>query len=137
MLTNAVITFFNRYPDKEQKKMVYLPHRIDRAWYHISRKTTPSQGGLISSDEHMLRIPFDQCADWKPADQFATGQKGTCWTVQNGDLFIQGEWCGGEVMGIDDPKAVGPFILASLEWEGLPKEKRRFLSYGDSSLLIP
>ena len=104
MLTNAVITFFNRYPDKEQKKMVYLPHRIDRAWYHISRKTTPSQGGLISSDEHMLRIPFDQCADWKPADQFATGQKGTCWTVQNGDLFIQGEWCGGEVMGIDDLK---------------------------------
>lgn len=26
----------------------------------------------------------------------------------------------------NDPKAVGPFILASLEWEGLPKEKRRF-----------
>lgn len=27
----------------------------------------------------------------------------------------------------NDPKAVGPFILASLEWEGLPKEKRRFV----------
>lgn len=26
----------------------------------------------------------------------------------------------------NDPKAVGPFILTSLEWEGLPKEKRRF-----------
>lgn len=26
----------------------------------------------------------------------------------------------------NDPKAVGPFILASLEWEGLPKEQRRF-----------
>lgn len=26
----------------------------------------------------------------------------------------------------NDPKAVGPFILASLEWKGLPKEKRRF-----------
>lgn len=76
MLTNAVITLFNRYPDKEQKKIVYLPHRIDWAWYHVSRKTTPSQGGLISSDEHMIRIPFDQCADWKTVDQFATGQKG-------------------------------------------------------------
>lgn len=27
----------------------------------------------------------------------------------------------------NDPKAVGPFILASLEWEGLPKEQRRFV----------
>lgn len=26
----------------------------------------------------------------------------------------------------NDPKAVGPFILASLEWERLPKENRRF-----------
>lgn len=26
----------------------------------------------------------------------------------------------------NDPKAVGPFILASLEWESLPKEQRRF-----------
>ena len=26
----------------------------------------------------------------------------------------------------NDPKAVGPFILASLEWEGLSKEQRRF-----------
>lgn len=31
----------------------------------------------------------------------------------------------------NDPKAVGPFILASLEWEGLPKEKRRFAEPGE------
>ena len=31
-----------------------------------------------------------------------------------------------ELIRDNDPKAVGPFILASLEWEGLPKEKRRF-----------
>lgn len=31
-----------------------------------------------------------------------------------------------ELVRDNDPKAVGPFILASLEWEGLPKEKRRF-----------
>ena len=31
-----------------------------------------------------------------------------------------------ETIRDNDPKAVGPFILASLEWEGLPKEQRRF-----------
>lgn len=31
-----------------------------------------------------------------------------------------------EVIRDNDPKAVGPFILASLEWERLPKDQRRF-----------
>lgn len=31
-----------------------------------------------------------------------------------------------ELIRDNDPKAVGPFIMASLEWESLPKEKRRF-----------
>lgn len=32
-----------------------------------------------------------------------------------------------ETVRDNDPKAVGPFILASLEWERLPQEKRRFV----------
>lgn len=34
MLTNADLTIFNQFPDRQSKKMVYVPHYIDAVWFH-------------------------------------------------------------------------------------------------------
>ena len=40
MLTNAKITIFNQWPDRERRKMVFIPRVIHKAWFHTNQKST-------------------------------------------------------------------------------------------------
>ena len=103
MMTNAEITIFNRFPDKESKKFVYIPHFIDHVWFHTDQKSSVSDGGISSADDYKIRIPFAECDGWMPPDEYGKlSSPGAGWTVQNGDLFIRGKWDGGRVYGIED-----------------------------------
>ena len=106
VLTNAAITIFNCFPDRETKKRLCVPHYIEHVWFHTNQKTSVVEGGLSSADEYLIRIPYSECSDWLPPSDFNeladTGEK---WTVQNNDFFITGEWPGAEnVSGIAEIK---------------------------------
>lgn len=103
MLTNAKVTIFNQWPDRESRKMVFIPHVIHKVWFHTNQKSTVGENGLRSADEYQIRIPYSECADWISPDEFnrLTEVYGK-WTVRNGDFFILGEWDGGNVTGIED-----------------------------------
>ena len=105
MITNTELTIFNRYPDRQSKKMVYVPHYIDAVWFHTDQKTDIVDGGLTSKDVYKIRIPYEKCEKWLPENGFKA-QESTSenWTVQNGDLFMVGRWTGGAVSGIAELK---------------------------------
>lgn len=104
MLTNAEITIFNCFPDKNSKKFVYIPHHIPHVWFYKDQKTSVSTGALTSADVYKIRIPYSECSDWIEPEQFAADPKGH-WTVQNKDLFIAGKWTGADrVSGIEEIK---------------------------------
>lgn len=102
MLTNAVITIFNKFPDRAIKQFIYVPHFLREVWFHTKQKTTVGESGLVSADEYAIRIPFP-CEGWLPPNDFKDlSEPGENWTVQNGDFFLIGEWKGGSVSGIND-----------------------------------
>ena len=104
MVTNATITIFNRIPDKVSKKFVYVPHVIQRVWLHTKQKSSAGENGLKSADEYQIRIPYSECENWLPSDEFLKSETPSQnWTVQNGDLFIVGIWNGADcVSGINE-----------------------------------
>lgn len=106
MITNAGITIFNCFPDKESKKCIYIPHYIDRVWFHTDQKTSVTSGGMISADSCNIRIPYQACEGWMQPEKFAAlSYPMGRWTVQNGDLFIVGQWYGSsEISGIEEIK---------------------------------
>ena len=97
MITNATITIFNRVPDKVSKKFVYVPHVIQRVWFHTKQKSRRRGNGLKSADEYQIRIPYSECGDWITSNDFLQLEDPSKnWTVQNGDLFIVGVWNGAD-----------------------------------------
>ncbi len=105
MLTNSSLTIFNRFPDRQSRKFVYIPHYIPNAWFHTDQKVSVGDGGLKSADVYRIRIPYSECAEWLPSNDFADlTDPGGKWTVQNGDFFIVGEWSGKKVSGIEEMK---------------------------------
>ena len=104
MLTNAEITIFNRFPDKDSKKFVYIPHYISKVWFHTNQKTSVTTGGMVSADAYQIRIPYAECHGWVPPSELKTlADSLGRWTVQNGDMFIVGRWVGSSsVSGIEE-----------------------------------
>lgn len=97
MTTNAAITIFNQFSDRETRKIVYIPHYIESVWFHTDQKTSVVDGGLSSADTYRIRIPYAECSDWIPPNDFAElSDPGESWTVQNDDLFIVGQWSGAD-----------------------------------------
>ena len=97
MTTNAAITIFNQFPDRETRKIVYIPHYIKNVWFHTDQKSSVVDGGLSSADTYRIRIPYAECSDWIPPNDFAElSDPGESWTVQNDDLFIVGQWSGAD-----------------------------------------
>lgn len=105
MLVNAAITIFNRFPNRETKTIEYIPHYVERVWFHTDQKSTVTDRGLSSADEYNIRIPYSECIDWIPENDFIElADPGDHWTVQNGDYFIVGTWSKEEVSGIAEIK---------------------------------
>ena len=104
MITNAEITIFNKFADRKQRKMVYVPHYIPQVWLHSALKTAVGQGGLSAASEYKIRIPFPQDG-WLPPNDFRDlAETKENWTVQDGDFFIVGKWEGENVEGIAEIK---------------------------------
>lgn len=105
VLTNASLTIFNRFPDSQSRKFVYIPHYIPNVWLHKDQKVSVGDGGLKSADAYKIRIPYSECGDWLPPEDFTglTDPEGK-WTVQNGDFFLVGAWPGEEINGIEEIK---------------------------------
>ena len=103
MLTNTDITIFNQFPDKQYKKLIYIPHYVDAVWFHTDQKTEIVNGGLKSVDVHKIRIPYEKCENWISGVDFQKKNSiSDEWTVQNGDFFVAGKWDGGNVTSIEE-----------------------------------
>ena len=104
MLTNALITIFNRVPDPVERKFIYIPHVRPEVWFHAATKVMAEQGGLTSSPVYKVWIPFTR-PDWVPPDTYLRqADPEESWTVQDKDLFIVGFWFGENVTGIEEIK---------------------------------
>lgn len=102
MITNATITIFNKFPDRESRRFVYVPHVLKDVWFHTDQKTAVADSGLASADSYKIRIPYP-CEGWLPPNDYRDlASLHRNWTVQNGDFFLVGEWNGGNVSGIKD-----------------------------------
>lgn len=100
MLTNAEIVIFNQFPDREKKRMVYVPHKIPKVWLYKDQKVAVGEHGLKSAELYKIRIPWP-VEGWLPEQDFRDlAEPGEAWTVQNGDFFLKGDWDGGSVSGI-------------------------------------
>ena len=97
MLTNATITIFNRFSDRNLKKYLFRPCVLPDVWFHAGRKVTAEQGGLTSANEYKIRIPFPRDGWLAPMDFQELANPDGRWTIQKGDLFLVGEWCNGPV----------------------------------------
>lgn len=130
MITNAVLTIFNQFPDREVKKMVFVPHKLDPVWFYVNQKSSVGTNGLSSADEYKIRVPYSICTEWMPPEEFRElSEPGDHWTVQNGDLFIVGEWVGGRISGIAELKkdffgVVGTVLSHSENFYGASKHIR-------------
>lgn len=130
MLTNAVITIFNRFPNRTNRSFSYIPHVIQKAWFYTNHKSSVGDRGLLSADEYKIRIPYEECRQWLPENDFLELESaGNHWTVQNGDLFLVGNWKKGEVKGIEEIKkefsgTVGKVLSHSENFFGSSKHIR-------------
>lgn len=130
MITNAVLTIFNQFPDRENKKMIFVPHKLDSVWFYTNQKSSVGTDGLLSADEYKIRVPYSICSDWLPPNNYrGLTDPSNNWTVQNGDLFIVGEWAGGNVSGIAELKksffgVVGTVLSHSENFYGSSKHIR-------------
>ena len=50
MLTNAEIVIFNQFPDREKKRMIYVPHKVPKVWLYKDQKVTVGEHGLKSAE---------------------------------------------------------------------------------------
>lgn len=86
---------------------------IDPAYFNVARKGYEGiLNHFIKVDENGLVSITQACA--------VAGLGGKVYRSGDYEYYIH------ETIRDNDPKAIGPFILACLEWERLPKEKRRF-----------
>lgn len=100
MLTNAEIVIFNQFPDREKKRMIYVPHKVPKVWFYKDQKVTVEEHGLKSAELYKIRIPWP-AEGWLPEQDFRDlAEPGEAWTVQNGDFLLKGDWDGGSVSGI-------------------------------------
>ena len=130
MITNAVLTIFNQFPDRENRKMIFVPRKLEPVWFHTNQKSSVGTDGLSSADEYKIRVPYSICSDWLPPNDYrGLTDPSNNWTVQNGDLFIVGEWAGGNVSGIAELKknffgVVGTVLSHSENFYGSSKHIR-------------
>ena len=86
---------------------------IDPAYFNVARK---GYEGILN---HFIKVDENGLVSITQACAIA-GLGGKVYRSGDYEYYIH------ETIRDNDPKAVGPFILACLEWERLPKEKRRF-----------
>lgn len=107
MITNAEITIFNAWADRQERKIIYLPHFIEEVWFYKDIKVSASEGGFVRGDLFKIRIPDSCLYGWLPPERYATlddPETAEAWTVQDRDFFVIGRWTGGKVEDMKEVK---------------------------------
>lgn len=89
--TNANITIYNKYLDKEDRLDAYKRTVIKNVFWDESKATNRLQSGLIDVDKVLALIPFENLdmSLYRPPKEF-DGEEGT-FTFQSGDRIVKGE----------------------------------------------
>lgn len=95
MITNNSLTIYNRKLNPATKQFVYNRTEIPEIhWYTYQEvQILANDKGLVSADVYKIRIPASQTNGFIPANEYAAlpfGEEKAYWTVENGDLFVQG-----------------------------------------------
>lgn len=95
MITNADITLYNHYYDKDTRLDKWHRTVIRGVHFYVDHKVSVGDNGLNSADVYKIRIPED--ADYQGAyvsedEWIALGQNVSGkWTLQSDDLVVLGE----------------------------------------------
>lgn len=96
MITNADITIYNRKLNPETRQYVWSRTVISDVHWYTDQKVQILAGdkGLSSTDLYKIRIPEESFPPgYLPPQEYAAlsfGEHSAHWTVENGDLFVQG-----------------------------------------------
>lgn len=91
MYTNADVTIYNRYFDKETRLDKYKRTVMRNVFFDEKKASNRLQSGLESADHVLVLIPFESVtqAEFVPYRDFK-GAKDT-FTLQTGDKIVKGE----------------------------------------------
>ena len=95
MITNADITLYNHYYDKDARLDKWQRTIIRGVHFYVDHKVSVGDNGLISADIYKIRIPEDaECQnayvsedEWISKGCDVIGK----WTIQNDDIVVLGE----------------------------------------------
>lgn len=96
MITNADITIYNRKLNPETRQYVWDRTVIQGVHWYTDQKVQILAGdkGISSADLYKIRIPEGSFPrGYLPPQEYAAlpfGERTKHWTVENGDLFVQG-----------------------------------------------
>ncbi|MBO4543881.1 MAG: hypothetical protein J5725_11965 [Bacteroidales bacterium] len=94
-LCNDVITVYNRYTDATTRYQVYIPTVISNVHWFGTNKTNPTNDGLVSAKEYIIRIPIE--ADFSnnsyasPKEYEKLTTKTGYFTLAEGDIIVKGK----------------------------------------------
>lgn len=103
MITNADITLYNHYYDKDTRLDKWKKTVIRGVHFYVDHKVSVGDNGVNSADIYKIRIPVGADIqgeylsedDWRACGENVMGR----WTLQNDDIVVLGE-CD---MNIDRP----------------------------------
>ncbi len=98
-LCEETVTVFNARVDPETGGRAYRPTVIAGAsWYETQAEKADAQGGLVSADRVIIRIPADADAGGKrwaePVEYRAAASADGLWTLNGGDVIVKGAVAG-------------------------------------------
>lgn len=98
MLTNADVTIYNQWVNREAGQMEYRKTVIREVHWHSTIKTAVADNALQSADVYKVRIPKESPVDgekqYLPADQYQVlppEEVDHYWTIGREDYLIKGE----------------------------------------------
>lgn len=88
------ITIFNKRYSPEMRLDEWHRTQLSGVSFYGGQKTSMTDGGRVSSDVYIVRIPEDTLAGYVPPHEFnAQGAPGT-WTIQSDDIIVKGLYDG-------------------------------------------
>ena len=128
MITNADITLYNHYYDKDTRLDRWNRSVIYGVHVYVDHKVSAGDTGVDRSSTYKIRIPVDaQCTntyisedEWQEKGSGVLGD----WTLQNDDLVVLGE-CGIDIERPADLQRLGKRYCKITSWSdnrfgGLP-----------------
>lgn len=103
MITNADITLYNHYYDKNTRLDKWKKTVIHGVHFYVDHKVSVGDNGVNSADIYKIRIPVDADiqGEYLPEDEWNARGENVMgrWTLQSDDIVVLGE-CD---MNIDRP----------------------------------